>query len=226
MKKPKGLATIWTILITFLIMAGLAGGGYYYLSEKHKKDKDDLTNQINTLTTQLEELKKAATAASTADSLTESGLKTYLNKYYNYSFKYPAAFSLIDYLYDARTESKIEYGKIVVVDKEAIAENALKNESEIPPSYFMVSASSEQFGLSSISSELSNGEAIQDVVVGGENGWKVVYTEPSLMFESYSTSIFVNYGSYGYIISWENSDSAGTHDVEIDAIVESFQFTE
>lgn len=221
MSEKKGIATIWTILITFLVMAGLAGGGYYYLSGKHKKDTDDLKNQINTLKAQLEELKKAAPA----ESSTESGLKTYINKYYNYSFKYPAAYSLIDYLYDARTSSKIEYGKIVVVDKKAIAENALKNESEIPPSYFMVSASSEQFGLSSISSGLSNGEEIQDVVVGGEKGWKVVYTEPSLMFETYSTSIFVNHGSYGYTISWENSDSAGTHDTEIDAIVKSFQFT-
>ena len=221
MKKTKGIATIWTILITFLIMAGLAGGGYYYLSGQHKKDADDLKNQISVLKAQLEELKKAAPSASS----TESGLKTYTNKYYNYSFIYPAADSLIDYLYDVQTSSKIEYGKIVVVDKKAIAENALKNESEISPSYFMVSASSEQFGLSSISSGLSNGEKIQDVVVGDEKGWKVVYTEPSLMFETYSSSIFVNHGSYGYSISWENSDSAGTHDAEIDAIVKSFQFT-
>lgn len=221
MNQKNGMATIWTILITFLIMAGLAGGGYYYLSGKHKKDTDDLKNQINTLKAQLTELKKTAPAASS----TESGLKTYTNKYYNYSFKYPAADSLIDYLYDAQTSSKIEYGKIVVVDKKAIAENALKNESEIPPSYFMVSASSEQFGLSSISSGLSNGETIQDVIIGGEQGWKIVYIEPSLMFETYSTSLFVNHGSYGYSFSWENSDSAGTHDAEIDAIVKSFQFT-
>lgn len=225
MKRIKGMATIWTVLITFLIMAGLAGGGYYYLNGKHKTDKDDLNNQINTLKVQLEELKKAGADTSSTNGSTESKLKTYLNKYYNYSFIYPAAFSLIDYLYDAQTKQKIEYGKIVVVDKKAIAENALKNESEIPPSYFMVSVSSEQFGLSSISSGLTNGEKIQDVIVGGEKAWKVVYTEPSLMTDTYSTSIYVNHGDYGYIISWQNSDSAGTHDVEIDAIVKSLQFT-
>lgn len=225
MNKKNGMATIWTILITFLIMAGLAGGGYYYLSGKHKKDTDDLKNQISTLKAQLEELKKAAGTTSGAESGTESGLTTYINKYYNYSFKYPAAYSLIDYLYDARTSSKIEYGKIVVVDKKAIAENALKNESEIAPSYFMISASSEQFGLSSISSGLESGEKIQDVIVGGEKGWEVVGTQPSIMFETYSTSIYVNHGSFGYTISWKNDDASGSHDPTIDAIVKSLQFT-
>jgi hypothetical protein len=221
MNKKNGMATIWTILITFLIMAGLAGGGYYYLSGKQKKDTDDLKNQINTLTAQLAELKKAAPAATSTDS----ELKTYLNKYYNYSFKYPATDSLIDYLYDTQTNSKIEYGKFVVVDKKAIAENALRNQSEFPMSYLIISASSEQFGLSSISSGLSNGEKIQDVVVGGEKGWKIVFTEPSALDGSYSTSIYVNHGSYGYTISWKNDDASGSHDPAIDAIVTSFQFT-
>lgn len=226
MNKKNGMATVWTILITFLVMAGLAGGGYYYLSGKQKKDTDDLKNQISALTVQLETLKKAAPAATTTPTTTTSALKTYTNETYGYSFMYPGTFSLIDYLYSVSTGTKIEYGKIVVVDKKAIAENALKSESEISNPYFMVSVESDHlFGLSEISSDLTElGGTLTDVTVDGEKAWKIHYSKPNIMTETYETTIYVNHGANGYILSWKNSDSAGTHDSEVDAIVKSFKW--
>jgi len=232
--RQRGMAAIWAVLITVIIMLGLAGGGYYYLSSKHGKDKAALEKSITELKSTLEALKKAAassaatksSSATSATSSTSSSLKTYTNQTYGYQFQYPIAFSLIDYLYDGQSGQKIEYGKIVVVDKKAIAENALKSESEISNPYLMVTAQSDhQFGLSELSSGLAEmGGELSDTTVDGVDAWKVHYTEPNIMDESYSTSIYVNHGIYGLTISWKNSNAAGTHDAEIDAIVASFKW--
>ncbi len=223
LSKQRGMAAVWAVLITAIIISGLAGGGYYYLSQKNSKEKKDLESQINALKKEIEDVKKAASSASSESS---SALSTYNNRWYGYSFQYPKTFSLIDYLYDGATGEKVEYGKIVVVDKKAIAENALKTESDMTTPYFMISVVVEhQFTLSELSLGLEeSGGELSDTTVDGETAWKIVYTEPSIMDESYSTGIYFNHSGYGYSISWKNSAAAGTHDKEIDAMVTSFKF--
>lgn len=226
--KSKGITSIWAVLVTVVIMLGLVGGGGYYWQTKTVKDKADLSKKIADLEKELDDLKETENTAKSATSKTtsESSLKTYTNKTYGYLFKYPANFSLIDYLYDTQTAQKVEYGKIVVVDKKAIAENALKNQSEIATPYFMVSAQSDlQFGLSELTSGLADsGGELSDVTVDGVAGWKIHCTQPSIMDETYSTSIYVNHGDFGITLSWKNSDAAGSHDTEIDTIVKSFKW--
>ena len=227
MHYKKGLASVWAVLITVVIMLGLAGGGYYYWHSKTAKDKSALDKKITDLTAELADLKKAETAATSATSKTtsESGLKTYTNTTYGYLFKYPTADSLIDYLYSAQSGTKIEYGKIVMVDTKAIAENALKSESEVSNQYFMVTADSHQFTLEELTSSMADmGGVLTDVTVDGTAAWKIHYTQPNIMSETYNTSIYVNHGSYGITLDIKNSDSAGTHDAAIDAIVASFKW--
>jgi hypothetical protein len=228
MHYKKGLASVWAVLITVIVMLGLAGGGYYYWHSKTVKDKSDLNKKITDLTVELATLKKASTASTAATSATtsESGLKTYTNTTYGYLFKYPTADSLIDYLYDGQAGTKIEYGKIVMVDKNAIAENALKSESEISNRYFMVTVQTDhEFGLSELTSNMGDmGGVLTDTTVDGVAAWKIHYTQPNIMSETYNTSIYVNHGGYGITLDIKNSDSAGTHDAAIDAIIASFKW--
>lgn len=224
--KSKGMASIWVVLITVVIMLGLAGGGYYYWHSKTVKDKSALDKQISDLTAELAALKKASTAkTATTATTSESGLKTYTNTTYGYLFKYPTADSLIDYLYSAQSGTKIDYGKIVMVDKKAIAENALKSESEVSNQYFMVTADTHQFTLEELTSSMADmGGVLTDVTVDGVAAWKIHYTQPNIMSETYNTSIYVNHGGYGITLDIKNSDSAGTHDAAVDAMIASFKW--
>lgn len=70
MHYKKGMAAGWAVLITAIIMLGIASGGYYYLSKKYTSDKNNLQNQINDLNKQISDLKKASSASSTASSST------------------------------------------------------------------------------------------------------------------------------------------------------------
>lgn len=227
MHYKKGLANVWAVLITVVIMLGLVAGGYYYMNLKNAKAKDDLNKQIVSLNSDLAALKKASsTASTTATAATNSSLKTYTNKTYGYSFQYPSADSLIDYMYDTQTATKVDYGKIVMVDTKTIAENAIKTQSEAPSPYFMVSSQSDhEFGLAELTSGLAeSGGELSDVTVDGVAGWKILYKEASVLDGTYSTSIYVNHGGFGISMTWKNSDAAGTHDAAIDAIVKSFKW--
>jgi len=226
-KKPKKkFPTIWAVVITVVLVAGAAAGAYYYWSKKVADDKKSMQSQVDTLTAEVASLKKAAEDSATKAAKEEaSGLKTYTNETYGYLFKYPAADSLIDYLYSAQTGTKIEYGKIVMVDKNAIAENALKSESEVLNQYFMVTADTHQFTLEELTSSVADmGGVLTDVTVDGTAAWKIHYTQPNIMSETYNTSIYVNHGGYGITLDIKNSDSAGTHDAAVDAIVASFKW--
>lgn len=224
MHYKNGLASIWAVLITVLIMLGLAGGGYYYWHSKTVKDKAVLDKKITDLTAEVAALKKSETS-TTSSATSESGLKTYTNTTYGYSFKYPATDYLIDYLYSVQTGTKIDYGKIVMVDKKVIAENALKSESEVSNQYFMVTADTPQFTLEELTSGMADlGGVLTDVTVDGTAAWKIHYTQPNIMSETYNTSIYVNHGGYGITLDIKNSDSAGTHDAAIDAMIASFKW--
>lgn len=226
MHYKKGMANVWVVLITVTVMLGLAGAGYYYLSSKHKKDITTLKDRLALLEGELAYLKKSSTAASSSTASTSSSLKTYTNKTYGYSFQYPAADSLIDYMYDTQTATKVDYGKIVMVDTKTIAENAIKTQSEAPAPYFMVSSQSDHtYGLAELTSGLAeSGGELSDVTVDGVAGWKVIYKEPSVMDGTYSTSIYVNHGGYGISMTWKNDNAAGDHDPAIDTIVKSFKW--
>lgn len=226
-KKPKKkFPTVWAVVITVVVVAGAAAGAYYYWSKKIADEKKSMQSQVDTLTAEVASLKKSAEDSAKKTAEEASSLKTYTNKTYGYLFKYPSTDYLIDYLYNGQTGQKVEYGKIVIVDKVAIPENSIVTESEVPTSYFMVSVEPDhEFGLSELASGLEEmGGELTDTTVDGEAAWKVHYTKPSIMDESLTTAIYVNHGSNGYTISWENSDVAGTHDAEIDAIVKSFKW--
>lgn len=229
--KKHGFPAVWAVLITVAVCLVLAGAGYYYLNSKYKKEKANLNDSVTKLTVELNALKKAAASTSSTASSSQttasnsSDLLTYTNNTYGYQFQYPKNLNLIDYLYNVSTGAKESYGKIVVLSPDSLPENSLKSESEIAPAYFMVTAEDQQYGLSELSSNISDGSGtLTDVTVDRTPGWKIVYTQPSLMFETYSTSIYVNHGSYGIAITWKNSDAAGTHNAAIDAIVASFKW--
>lgn len=74
------------VVLTIVIMAGLAGGGYYYLNKQQTKEKNDLQAQIDDLNAKLVAEKKASEAAAAVDT---TSWKTYSSTNYGFSFKYP-----------------------------------------------------------------------------------------------------------------------------------------
>lgn len=220
----KGLAAIWAVLITVVIMAGIGTGGYFYLSAKYAKEKSDLKKTSDSRKTDLDKLKASeSTTSTTSTSTTGSGLTSYSNSYCGFSLKYPSTMYMRDYYYNTQTKAQDNKGQFIILDKVKISENSYVANAGMSQPYFMISCPSEEFGLSGIKS--GQKETITDITMAGVTGWKNVQNEPSLLDETYSTAIYLNYSGKGYQISWKNSDAAGTHDAEIDAIVKTFAFT-
>jgi hypothetical protein len=228
----KGLAAIWVIIITVLIMAGLGAGGYCYLNSKYSKDKNNLKTQISDLQKKLDDSTDTSSTSTSSTSIvssssssTSNNLTTYTNKTYGYSFQYPSAYQLIDYLYDTQTKAQVKKGVYAIVNKTAVPANTYVNNADMPQPYFMVSVEDSEFGLSSITSGSRDTETVTDITMAGATGWKVIENAPSDLDGSYSTSIYLNQGGKGYRMSWKNDNAQGVHDVAIDNMAGSFQFT-
>ncbi len=99
--KPK--TSITAIIISVVISAVVIGGGiYFYMDDKATKDQETLKNQISTLETEKADLEKQISGSTTTDEtetstaatpvaiVSTAGWKTFTNKTYNFSFKYPA----------------------------------------------------------------------------------------------------------------------------------------
>lgn len=90
----KGISTIMTVCLTFVVALALAAGGYYYINKQSQDDKAALQVQINTLTTDLAAAKKAGTTTTTSIA----GWKTYTSATDKFSVKYPST-----WVYDSST---------------------------------------------------------------------------------------------------------------------------
>lgn len=91
---------IWTILITAVATAAIAGGGTYYLANKSAdKDKSDLQAQIDDLSAKVSGTTvvsgKTATSGTTVAAAT-ADWKTYTSTAFTYSIKYPTDWTLAD----------------------------------------------------------------------------------------------------------------------------------
>lgn len=227
MRRSKGLAAIWTILITVLIMVGLGAGGYFYLNAKQAKDKDSLSKQITSLTKDLDALKaSSATGASTVtsgSSAVSSNLSTYTSTKYGYTLEYPKTFSLVDWMWDGLNNRRSpQEGKVVWIDKVAIGEKAIVMDSDPRARYFSLWVSDEACTATSFGTE---GVTVTNSTLSGVSGWKAVVTDnTNIMGGDFTTTYAANHGTKCYYLQIVNSDAAGTHDAAIDAIVASFKF--
>ena len=90
----KGMAAIWTILITVILMGGLGGGAWYYLDLQNTKDKDVMNKQIIDLENQIKTLNDAAkeaesdTTTPTAPVTTTADPYLYTNSTYGFSLQF------------------------------------------------------------------------------------------------------------------------------------------
>jgi len=94
-KEHKYLKTLLTVLVGIVLIAGVAGGVWYWQQNELKKQRTDSDKQIQDLQKQVSDLKKNQTTTtttqtngSTATDETANWL-TYTNKTYGYSIKYP-----------------------------------------------------------------------------------------------------------------------------------------
>lgn len=125
MHYKKGMAAVWAILITLVIMLGLAGGAYYYFNQKFTNDKKSLQSQIDDLNKQIADLKKAATATtstSSTSSTATTSANTYTDKTYNFTLTFNTKWagwkiktahidgSVITYYFEVPTSDTSNYG--------------------------------------------------------------------------------------------------------------------
>ena len=100
----KGLATIWAVIITVVVMAALGAGGWYYISGQQKAQKSDYDKQVTDLQKQIDALKEASQASkqtssndsdeaassssSNSNSKTSSDPYLYTNTTYGFSLQF------------------------------------------------------------------------------------------------------------------------------------------
>ncbi len=225
----KGLSTILVISLTVVVMAALLAGGFYYQNRQWQKSQNSDKEKISELSREISQLKKAADSASessvtsTGTTSSSSNLLTYTSTKYGYLFQYPTTFSLVDWYWNGQTSARVpSEGSVVWVSKTALSERAIPLNAGPISQYFSVSVNDNLCGLSQLSGE---GITVSEVKFQGLDAWKTNVTDTTnMMGGQYETAYHVNKGSYCYNITWVNSDAAGTHDAEIDAMVASFRF--
>ena len=231
----RGISTVAAVILTLIIMGAGIFAGYNYLSQQKEKQINDKQNEIGELTKQVKELKdqvaldvsgsNSTTTSTTSNNKAGDVLKTYTytSTKYGYSFKYPSTYSLVDWLWDGQNKKKVpQEGKIVWVDKEKLGDNAILMDADPIFGYIDITVSDDQCGLSQLKGE---GIKIEDTTFLGIKGWKTTVTDATnVMGGNYTSGIHINKGNYCYNIYWVNTDASGTHDTEIDTIVESFKF--
>lgn len=234
----KGLATLWMIVITVIVMAGLGAGGWYYMQdgfEKQKKESDDriasLEKEIKILQKEAAEKDEAYSASTdsgssssnSSDTGADNTLTTYTSTTYGYSFRYPKTYSLVDWLWNGLTNARVpQNGKVVWVSKTALSEKAIPMDADPVSQYLSFTVSDQLCKASDLAWEAIKLEEIKFL---GYDAWKTTVTDNTNYFGgNYESAIVVNKGSKCYRILWVNTDASGNHDSDIDPIVESFRF--
>lgn len=228
----KGIATIFAVTITVIVMLLIFVGGWYLINQKWSSDKTQLKNQIKNLERELAELQNQNKQidGNDNDEVREeaeglSDFVTYASEEYGYSFQYPKSFSLVDWFWDGQNSVRVpQNGQTVWVSKTALSERAIPMDAGPVSQYFAISVEYDATtGLSALRGD-GTGVVITDVTVGGVRGWKVLRTEVEEYSGNYTTAYYINHNNNVYSIQIVNSDASGTHDEEIDAMVESFSF--
>jgi outer membrane murein-binding lipoprotein Lpp len=222
----KGIATIFAVVITVVVMALLAGGGWYYLDQSFKSDKSELNRQINALEENLQSMQNQLQEQKTNSNQAEAELSdrnTYASEEYGYSFNYPVDFSLVDWLWDGLNDTRVPSdGRVVWVSDSILPENSIPLDAGPISQYFSISVSDRLCQRSDLEFE---GVTVNEEQFLDQSAWRRQVINPEdAMGGNFETSIHVNRGAYCYIITWVNSDSAGSHDSQIDEMVDSFKF--
>ncbi len=232
----RGISTAAAVVVTMIIMGAGIFAGYNYLTQQKEKQVNNKQSEISELTKQVNELKDqvASNASGSGNSATDTTANnkagdvlktyTYTSTKYGYSFKYLSTYSLVDWLWDGQNNARVpQKGGVVWVSKTALSEKAIPMNADPISQYFSVSVTEDLYGLSAIRGD-GTGVTINDVTMAGSSAWKVTTTVKDEFTEQFTTTYYINHGDYGYALRIVNSDAAGTHDAEIDDIVESFKF--
>ncbi len=218
------MKTFWTVIISVILTAGVAGGGvYYFLNKQATTDKNSLNSQISDLQTQISNLKKTttsttttATASTTTDPTTN--WKTYTNTTYGFRFKYPK-------------EWTVEEGASASLSQRIVSvKSDQPNSSKIWPGpgsvhYFdqvIVNKEKETTIKSWINTRLAAGQTDSSKIVdlNGENFTEIVIqADPSYLAEL----ILNNSNLFSIVFDWASakSDISETQS----QILSTFQFT-
>jgi len=198
------------IFVSVLIIT-VAIGSYFFLKNRSEQTGGSSTENEKTV------------GSEEVSEVTGSDLLTYQSVDYGYSFKYPAGFSIVDWLWDRQSGQRIPTnGKTVWVDKNELSEQAIPTESDPSSHYFAVNVIERECNLSEIGGE---GVEVEDIVFIGQSAWKATVVDASQMMDAqYRTTIYTNQSPNCYALEAINSDAAGNHDPEIDEMISSFIF--
>lgn len=93
------MKTAWAVVISFVIIAVVVGGGtYYFVHEQGTKEKNFLQTQINDLSTKLATTEKSLADAQAAATLKAetADWETYTNTAVGFALKYPTSWKVMD----------------------------------------------------------------------------------------------------------------------------------
>lgn len=219
----RAIATLWLVVCIAILIIGVATSGYFFFKNRSERKKDQTDSTLTKTEEQSGETIQETIPPEEISPVTGSSLLTYQSTNYSYSFKYPASFSIVDWLWDRQSSQRLPtYGKTVWVDKNQLSEQAIPAESDPSSHYFAVNVIDRECGLSEISGE---GIEIEEITFLGQNAWKTRVVDASLMMDTqYRTTIYINRSSKCYALEAINSDATGTHDPEVDEMIGSFEF--
>ncbi len=218
----KGLPAVWVTILIILSLAAGAAGGYYYFKYKNNKTNNSNT-AVTTTPTSTNTLPSASgtvSVTSTASADATADWKTYTNTKYNYTFKYPQSWGLIDYLYNSNTKQQVDKFDFVNLNNEAIAENSVPiGDYGI---FFRIAA------ISSIPTDNGPKESYKQSSINfnGITGTKLIFTAPSAIDGSFGTTIYFTHNNQSFAINWNNDNQDGAHNNNFDTILSTFKFTQ
>ncbi len=222
--RRKDPSVIASVGITIIIALALAGGGYYYLDKQHDKELDSLKSNVD---------KTTNTAGDSTDNQNyptaeTTNTKTYTSESEGYTFKYPSNF----YVYDdtnctSDSDNLIPFTFSIVTEKQTNPEDfCVEPISDV----FEIKRVNQQDEVTSIDFYEENNINLAQVVkseitIDGMKASKYVEKTKNEYLNRYMTDIAILVNKNVYVISWENSDSKGTHPKVTDEILDTLKFS-
>ncbi len=168
---------------------------------------------------------KTTTAPSTTTSSTSAtaNWKTFNNKTYDYSIKYPTSLYLTNGLHIKNTDNLTAADQWVFLEPKQDTSKYYIADADFPQPYFEIISHTGEGQLPSVGDTII--ETTTQITFVSQKAYKTIAKTPGSLSGSYYTNIKFNKDGNWFDISWENSDVNGTHDAVIDQILSTFQFT-
>lgn len=222
--EEKNQSTLIYILIAVIIVLVIFSV-YFFFGYNHKKSNLVTNYQTSTSTPSASASVTTSTPSTSPSNSATENISTYTNDNFKYTFSYPNAWKVSDRCYNKSTNKWEDYNPKQWL---AIVANTTDDkfpmcESDFPQTNLIVRASVTPVDING-QMEQSDTDIESEELINGVTWAKQIYTEADEFDGAYVTYLYNNHNGTGYIISYPNTDAKGTHNSQIDEIINSFKF--